>query len=139
MTAFVCKTRVILIILITCARERGRKRTVRTASAVCVFCRDVKVVVYPSSLLRLTRSPCLFLSLAVQGRFLPHSWTLGCVAVCLCWSPDFLVAACTYLNIPPAAALCSRSRTPPPSPHSVSLLFFAGISWTEGLKSRKGF
>lgn len=110
--------------LITCARERGRKGTVRVQSTVCIFCRDPKVTVYPSSLLPLTRSLCLFLSLAVQGRFLPHSWTLGCVAVCLCWSPDFLVAACTYLNIPPAAALCSRSRTPPTPPFSVSPLTF---------------
>lgn len=56
---------------------------------------------------------------ASRGRFLPQLGVLGCVAACLYWSVDFLVAACTYLNIPPAAALCSRPRTastPPPSP-----------------------
>lgn len=57
---------------------------------------------------------------ASQGRFLPQLGVLGCVAACLYWSVDFLVAACTYLNIPPAAALCSRPciapSPPPPSP-----------------------
>lgn len=55
---------------------------------------------------------------ASQGRFLPQLGVLGCVAACLYWSVDFLVAACTYLNIPPAAALCSRPCTafPPPPP-----------------------
>ena len=51
---------------------------------------------------------------ASRGRFLPQLGVLGCVAACLYWSVDFLVAACTYLNIPPAAALCSRPRTAPP-------------------------
>lgn len=53
---------------------------------------------------------------ASQGRFLPQLGVLGCVAACLYWSVDFLVAACTYLNIPPAAALCSRPSTVPLSP-----------------------
>lgn len=35
-----------------------------------------------------------------RGRFLPQLGVLGCVAACLYWSVDFLVAACTYLNIP---------------------------------------
>lgn len=51
---------------------------------------------------------------ASQGRFLPQLGVLGCVAACLYWSVDFLVAACTYLNIPPAADLCSRPRTASP-------------------------
>ena len=57
---------------------------------------------------------------ASQGRFLPQLGVLGCVAACLYWSVDFLVAACTYLNIPPAAALCSRPYTAPPPPSSLS-------------------
>ncbi len=82
---------------------------------------------------------------ASQGRFLPQLGVLGCVAACLYWSVDFLVAACTYLNIPPAAALCSRPRTAspllllhPPHPHPAHsvlshTLFLLSHSFTVGL------
>lgn len=108
--------------------ERSKRKWVqRPASAVYIFCRDLKVAVYPSSpashhpLLHSLPPPlCWPAPLhASQGRFLPQLGVLGCVAACLYWSVDFLVAACTYLNIPPAAAPCSRPRTasaPPPPP-----------------------
>lgn len=50
-----------------------------------------------------------------RGRFLPQLGVLACVAACLSWSVDFLVAACTYLNIPPAAALFSGPSKAAPS------------------------
>lgn len=54
---------------------------------------------------------------ASQGRFLSQLGVLGCVAACLYWSVDFLVAACTYLNIPPGHCSvfpASHSLPPPP-------------------------
>lgn len=124
-----------------------RKWVQRPDSAVYIFCGDLKVAVYPSSpashhpLPRsLPPSLCWPAPLrASQGRFLPQLGVLGCVAACLYWSVDFLVAACTYLNIPPAAALCSRPCTasppPPPSPPPASLshtLFLLYHSFTSG-------
>lgn len=50
-----------------------------------------------------------------QGRFLPQLGVLGCVAACLYWSVDFLVAACTYLNIPrPLLFVPGLVQSPPP-------------------------
>lgn len=57
---------------------------------------------------------------ASQGRGLSQLGVLGCVAACLYWSVDFLVAACTYLNIPPGHCSvfpASRSPASPPPPH----------------------
>lgn len=52
---------------------------------------------------------------ASQGRFLSQLGVLGCVAACLYWSVDFLVAACTYLNIPPGhCSVFPASHSPPP-------------------------
>lgn len=59
---------------------------------------------------------------ASQGRFLPQLGVLGCVAACLYWSVDFLVAACTYLNIP-RPLLCVPGLAQPPSLLPL-LLFF---------------
>lgn len=54
---------------------------------------------------------------ASQGRFLSQLGVLGCVAACLYWSVDFLVAACTYLNIPPGhCSVFPASHSPPPPP-----------------------
>lgn len=54
---------------------------------------------------------------ASQGRFLSQLGVLGCVAACLYWSVDFLVAACTYLNIPPGhcSVFPASHSLPPPS------------------------
>lgn len=52
---------------------------------------------------------------ASQGRGLSQLGVLGCVAACLYWSVDFLVAACTYLNIPPGhCSVFPASHSPPP-------------------------
>lgn len=105
----------------------------------CVYIqRGLKVAMYPSS-------PCLpllpppprpnppFSSPLLcwpaplrpsQGRFLPQLGVLGCVAACLYWSVDFLVAACTYLNIPRPLLFVPglvQSLHNPPSPPSLSL------------------
>lgn len=56
---------------------------------------------------------------ASQGRFLSQLGVLGCVAACLYWSVDFLVAACTYLNIPPGhCSVFPASHSPPFPPSS---------------------
>lgn len=60
---------------------------------------------------------------ASQGRGLSQLGVLGCVAACLYWSVDFLVAACTYLNIPPGhCSVFPASHSPPPPPHLNRLL-----------------
>lgn len=55
-----------------------------------------------------------------QGRFLSQLGVLGCVAACLYWSVDFLVAACTYLNIPPGHCSVFPASHSPPPPLSLS-------------------
>lgn len=78
-----------------------------------------------------------------QGRFLPQLGVLGCVAACLYWSMDFLVAACTYLNIPrpllfvpglvqhPLTLPTPSSPAPPPTsspPSPLCTILFCSIN-----------
>lgn len=109
----------------------------------CVYIqRGLKVAMYPSSpcLPRLPPPPPPPLPAPLlcwpaplrpsRGRFLPQLGVLGCVAACLYWSVDFLVAACTYLNIPrpllfvPGLVQSLPTSLPsrPPRPSSLSLL-----------------
>ncbi len=111
-------------------RERGEIATERLVSCV-----------YTPQGFESGRVPILPLSLSLSGgwgQVSPTVVSAGCVAACLYWSPDFLVAACTYLNIPPAAALCSRPHTASlsPSPRAAlcSALLCSAPGWNASEK-----
>lgn len=107
-----------------CEGSRGKEWAQRPDSAVCTFSgvqnkkkssRARPPPPSPPPLPPWLRWPAPLC--ASQGRFLSQLGVLGCVAACLYWSMDFLVAACTYLNIPPGHCSvfpASHSLPPPP-------------------------
>lgn len=107
-----------------CEGSRGKEWAQRPDSAVCTFSgvqnkkkssRARPPPPSPPPLPPWLRWPAPLC--ASQGRFLSQLGVLGCVAACLYWSMDFLVAACTYLNIPPGhCSVFPASHSLPPSP-----------------------
>lgn len=103
--------------------ESRRKWVQRPDSAVCTFSwvqKKKNAVVHVPVLPRLPRLSLLASagqrhSVRLRAEF-SQLGVLGCVAACLYWSMDFLVAACTYLNIPPGHCSVFPASNSPPTP-----------------------